>query len=253
MGIGWDEIDQAVDRLMVGTEKIGGNPDPKGKLMVAYHEAGHAVVGALIPDYDQVQKISIVPRSNGAGGLTFFAPQEGRLEAGLYSKQYLESSLAVSMGGRIAEEIIFGEDLSTTGASNDFERVASTAEQMIKEWGFSDRVGRVALSTPDQGGPFMGRQMGMQQTKWGSKLMGDCDAEVERLVNNSYIKAKKILEDNRPLLDHLAITLVEQEVVSAEEFAMMQVEFNSKVTDYEVIGEELNREKLPFQAFPQTV
>jgi len=253
--VGWEQVDNAVDRIMVGAEKKGGTStlSMRQNELVAYHEAGHAVVGALIPDYDMVQKISIIPRSNGAGGLTFFAPQEGRLEAGLYSKQYMESSLAVAMGGRLAEEIIFGEDLSTTGASNDFERVADTAKRMVKEWGFSNKVGLVALSKPDQGGPFMGRQMGMRQTKWGSRLLGDCDAEVERLVNNSYLTAKKILEDNRPLLDHLSITLVEQEVVSAEEFAMMQVEFNAKVVDFAVIGQELNREELPFQRFPETV
>merc|ERR1740124_1441101 len=85
--------------------------------------------------------------------------------------------------------------MSTTGASNDLERVASTAKRMIREWGMSEKVGLVALSTPDQGGPFMGRQMGQQQTRWGSRIMGDCDAEVERLVNNSYITARKILED----------------------------------------------------------
>merc|ERR1712177_53847 len=107
--IGWDEIDRAVDRLMVGLEKKGGNPEQKSKEMVAYHEAGHAVVGALMPDYDQVQKISIIPRSNGAGGLTFFAPSDARLESGMYSRQYLESQLVVALGGRLAEEIIFGE------------------------------------------------------------------------------------------------------------------------------------------------
>merc|ERR1711971_768166 len=142
---GWDEIDQAVDRLMVGTEKIGGNPDPKGKLMVSYHEAGHAVVGALVPDYDQVKKISIIPRSSGAGGLTFFAPQESRLESGMYSKQYLESQLAVALGGRLAEEIIYGEDDVTTGASNDIEQVASITKRMVKQWGMSKKVGPVVL------------------------------------------------------------------------------------------------------------
>merc|ERR1712159_697842 len=105
--IGWEEIDSAVDRLMVGLEKKGGNQVAKQKELVAYHEAGHAIVGALVPDYDQVQKISIIPRSNGAGGLTFFAPQESRLESGMYSKQYLESQLAVALGGRLAEEIIW--------------------------------------------------------------------------------------------------------------------------------------------------
>merc|ERR1712151_1412971 len=216
--IGWEQIDGAVDRIMVGLEKKGGNPDPKGKELVAYHEAGHAIVGALVPDYDQVQKITLVPRSNGAGGLTFFAPQESRLESGMYSKQYLESQLAVALGGRLAEEIIYGEDGVTTGASNDIQQVAKIAKQMVKECGFSKEVGLVALETPQSGGPFMGRAMGQQRTRWGTKIMGKTDAEVERLVNNSYIKAKKIITDNRPLLDHLAKTLVEQEVVSAEEF-----------------------------------
>merc|ERR1712025_804072 len=146
--VGWEEIDGAVDRIMVGLEKKGGTEflSQRQNELVAYHEAGHAVVGALIPDYDQVQKISIIPRSNGAGGLTFFAPQEGRLEAGLYSKQYLESQITVALGGRVAEELIFGENESTTGASNDFERVADTAKRMIKEWGMSEKVGNVALS-----------------------------------------------------------------------------------------------------------
>jgi len=250
--VGWEQIDGAVDRVMVGLEKKGGTStlSLKQNELVAYHEAGHAVVGALIPDYDQVQKISIIPRSNGAGGLTFFAPQEGRLEAGLYSRQYLESQLAVALGGRLAEEIIFGEDNTTTGASNDFEQVANIAKRMIKEWGMSDTVGRVALETPQQGGPFMGRSMGQQRTRWGTKIMGKTDAEVERLVNNSYIKAKQIINENRPLLDHLARTLVEQEVVSAEEFQMMLVEFDAKVADFNVIGDTLNRDQLPFQKMP---
>merc|ERR1712157_48945 len=253
--VGWEEIDGAVDRIMVGLEKKGGTEflSEKQNELVAYHEAGHAILGALIPDYDQVQKISIIPRSNGAGGLTFFSPQEARLESGMYSRQYLESQLAVALGGRVAEELIFGEDESTTGASNDFERVADTAKRMIKEWGMSEKVGNVALSTPQQGGPFMGRAMGQRQTKWGSKIMGECDAEIERVVNNSYVLCKKILEDNMPLLHHLSKVLVEQEVVSAEEFAMMLVEFDAKVVDYKVAGEEINREDLPFQTMPATV
>merc|ERR1719319_1212434 len=228
--VGWEEIDGAVDRIMVGLEKKGGTSTLRAKQneLVAYHEAGHAVVGALIPDYDQVQKISIIPRSNGAGGLTFFAPTDSRLESGMYSKQYLESQLAVAMGGRIAEEIIFGEDNVTTGASNDFQQVASIAKRMVKQWGMSAKVGRLALEEPQSGGPFMGRSMGQRQTQWGSRIMGNVDQEVERLVNNSYLTAKKLITDNRPLLDHLAKTLVEQEVVSAEEYQMMLVQFNAK-------------------------
>jgi cell division protease FtsH len=155
--IGWEQIDGAVDRIMVGIEKKGGTAllSARQNELVAYHEAGHAIVGALIPDYDQVQKISIIPRSNGAGGITFFAPQESRLESGMYSRQYLESQLSVALGGRLAEEIIFGEDDVTTGASNDFEQVSNIAKRMVKEWGMSDRVGRVALSSPQSGGKFI--------------------------------------------------------------------------------------------------
>merc|ERR1719232_631284 len=253
--IGWEQIDGAVDRIMVGLEKNGGTAmlSQRQNELVAYHEAGHAIVGALIPDYDQVQKISIIPRSNGAGGLTFFSPQEARLESGMYSKQYLESQLAVALGGRLAEELIFGEDFVTTGASNDIQQVANIAKRMVKEWGMSKKVGLLALSTPQQGGPFMGRSMGTRQTQWSSKIMGTADAEVERLVNNSYLTAKHILSTNMDLLHHLSKVLVEQEVVSAEEFQMMLVEFNAKVVPFEIIGEERNRDKLPFQDLPEWV
>merc|ERR1712151_1006667 len=253
--VGWEEIDNAVDRLMVGLEKKGGTANLRAQQndLVAFHEAGHAIVGAVIPDYDQVQKITIIPRSNGAGGLTFFAPNDSRLESGMYSRQYLESQLAVALGGRLAEEIIYGEDFVTTGASNDIQQVASIAERMVKQWGMSEKVGCIGLDSPQEGGPFMGRSMGMRQTQWGTRILGDVDAEVERMVNNSYLTAKKVLTDNRPLLDHLAKTLVEQEFVSAEEFQMMLVKFRAQTTKYEVIGEELNRDKLPFQDLPTTV
>mmetsp|Transcript_10126 Transcript_10126/g.20917 ORF Transcript_10126/g.20917 Transcript_10126/m.20917 type:complete len:666 (-) Transcript_10126:106-2103(-) len=250
--IGWEEIDSAVDRIMVGLEKKGGNPQLKQKELVAYHEAGHAIVGALVPDYDQVQKITIIPRSNGAGGLTFFAPQESRLESGMYSRQYLESQLAVALGGRLAEEIIYGEDMVTTGASNDIQQVANIAKRMVKEWGMSDKVGRIAIAEP-QSPAFMGMQMLRRPTAWGNKIMGTVEEEVERLVNNSYLIAKEILLNNRELLEHLSRTLMEQEVVSAEEFQMMLVEFKVRTVDYAIIGKEKNREKLPFQSLPASV
>lgn len=113
--IEWEDVDGAVDRLLVGLEKKGARVDEQMRTIVAYHEAGHAIVGALMPDYDTVQKVTIVPRTNGAGGLTFFSPSEERLECGLYSKVYMESQLAVALGGRLAEEIIFGEDQVRTG------------------------------------------------------------------------------------------------------------------------------------------
>jgi len=185
---------------------------------VAYHEAGHAVVGALIPDYDQVAKITITPRG-GAGGLTFFAPNEDRTDSGLYSRQYLESMMAVALGGRIAEEIIFGEDEITTGASNDLERVSSTAKRMVTEFGMSERIGQVALS---------GQQQMSSETK------GLVDAEVSRLVQGAYTRAKQLLLDNRESLDKLATMLVEKETVTAEEFAQILNDSKVSVAEYSV-------------------
>jgi cell division protease FtsH len=251
--IGWEQIDGAVDRLMVGLEKKGGNQDQKSKEMIAYHEAGHAVVGALVPDYDQVQKISIIPRSNGAGGLTFFAPQESRLESGMYSKQYLESQLAVALGGRLAEEIMYGEDRVTTGASNDIQQVASIAKRMVQEWGMSEKVGSICMDESGGRPQFMGAMMNGGGVSWGDKKMKDVEEETERLVNNSYIIAKTILEENKELFEHLTQQLMETEVVSAEEFQMMLVDFNAKTIDYKIIGDERNREILPFKGLPAVV
>lgn len=248
--IGWDQIDGAVDRLMVGLEKKGGNPESESKLMVAYHEAGHAIVGALVPDYDQVQKISIVPRSNGAGGLTFFAPSEGRLETGMYSKQYLESQLAVALGGRLAEEIIYGEDKVTTGASNDIQQVANIAKRMVQEWGMSEKVGSVCLDESGGSPQFMGMGLLSGRTIWGDKINEVVEEEIERLVNNSYMIAKSILLENRELFEHLTQALMETEVVSAEEFQMMLVNYKAQAIDYKLIGEEKNRDALPFKALP---
>ena len=147
-----DEISDAIERIMVGPEKKDRVMSERRKRLVAYHEAGHAIVGALMPDYDPVQKISIIPRGN-AGGLTFFTPSEERMESGLYSRAYLQNQMAVALGGRVAEEIIYGEDEVTTGASNDLQQVASTARQMITRFGMSDTLGPVALGRA-QGGCF---------------------------------------------------------------------------------------------------
>merc|ERR1712071_266419 len=236
--IGWKQIDGAVDRVMVGLEKKGGTStlSVKQNELVAYHEAGHAICGALIPDYDQVQKISIIPRSNGAGGLTFFSPQEQRLESGMYSKQYLESQLAVALGGRLAEEIIYGEDRVTTGASNDIQQVANIANQMVTKWGMSDKVGAVAVDEPNMSP--MQRMMMQNGSMWGDKKLKAVEEEVERLVNNSYMTAKKILLENYDLFEELTQALMEREVVSAEEFQMMLYENNSKSINYALIGED---------------
>ena len=122
--ISMDEVNDAIDRVLAGPEKKNRVMSEKRKTLVAFHEAGHALVGALMPDYDPVQKISIIPRGQ-AGGLTWFTPSEERMESGLYSRSYLQNQMAVALGGRVAEEIIFGAEEVTTGASNDLQQVTS--------------------------------------------------------------------------------------------------------------------------------
>ena len=245
--IGYEEIDAAVDRNMVGLEKKDAVQTLQRKELVAFHEAGHAVCGAMIPDYDMVQKITIIPRSNGAGGLTFFAPSESRLESGLYSKQYLEGQLAVALGGRLAEELVYGDVDTTTGASNDLQQVASIARRMVMEWGMSDKVGPIGIQSGDSSRPFMGRAMNEVATPWSKEIVKTASDEVDRLVNNAYVLAKKLLMENRDLLDALAAKLMEQETVSAEEFQVLINKYGKYMSPYSVFGESYGVDALPFQ------
>ncbi|CDF33542.1 cell division protein FtsH [Chondrus crispus] len=230
--IGPDEVSDAIDRITVGAEKKDAVMTPRRQKLVAYHEAGHAVVGALTPDYDQVAKISIIPRG-GAGGLTFFAPNEQRVDSGLYSRQFLEGQLAVALGGRIAEEIIYGDDEVTTGASNDLQRVTQVAKQMVTRFGMSEKVGQLVVSS-EGSNPFLGRQMASGSPQLSSVMRTDIDDEVRRLVNVAYTRAKSLLTNNRPLLDALAEMLIEKETVSAEEFQRLIAENKIEMMPYSV-------------------
>ena len=212
--ISMDEVNDAIDRVLAGPEKKDRVMSEKRKTLVAYHEAGHALVGALMPDYDPVQKISIIPRGR-AGGLTWFTPSEDRMDTGLYSRSYLENQMAVALGGRIAEEIIFGEEEVTTGASNDLQQVARVARQMVTRFGMSDRLGPVALGR-QQGNMFLGRDI-MSERDFSEETAAAVDEEVRQLVDTAYKRAKEVLEGNRHILDQLAQMLVEKETVDAEE------------------------------------
>ncbi|NWF62664.1 MAG: ATP-dependent metallopeptidase FtsH/Yme1/Tma family protein [Fischerella sp.] len=212
--ISMDEINDAIDRVLAGPEKKDRVMSERRKQLVAYHEAGHALVGALMPDYDPVQKISIIPRGR-AGGLTWFTPSEDRMDSGLYSRSYLENQMAVALGGRIAEELIFGEEEVTTGASNDLQQVARVARQMVTRFGMSDKLGPVALGR-QQGNMFLGRDI-MSERDFSEETAAAIDEEVRKLVDAAYARAKTVLTDNRHVLDQLADMLVEKETVDAEE------------------------------------
>jgi cell division protease FtsH len=212
--ISMDEVNDAIDRVLAGPEKKNRVMSEKRKTLVAYHEAGHALVGALMPDYDPVQKISIIPRGR-AGGLTWFTPSEDRMESGLYSRAYLQNQMAVALGGRLAEEIIFGEEEVTTGASNDLQQVARVARQMVTRFGMSDRLGPVALGRQN-GNVFLGRDIASDRD-FSDETAAAIDEEVRNLVEQAYRRAKEVLVSNRSILDQLAQMLVEKETVDAEE------------------------------------
>ncbi len=224
-----DEISDAIERVMAGPEKKDRVMSVRRARLVAYHEAGHALVGALMPDYDPVQKISIIPRGN-AGGLTFFTPSEERMESGLYSRAYLQNQMAVALGGRVAEEIVYGEDEVTTGASNDLQQVANTARQMITRFGMSDGIGPVALGR-SQGGMFLGRDIAAERD-FSEETAAMIDSEVSDLVDVAYKRATKVLVDNRSVLDELAEMLIEQETVDAEELQELLIKRDVRVAEY---------------------
>mmetsp|Transcript_2625 Transcript_2625/g.8785 ORF Transcript_2625/g.8785 Transcript_2625/m.8785 type:complete len:674 (-) Transcript_2625:76-2097(-) len=230
--ITFDEIDYAIDRLTVGMQKQSTSPSAsketrmKRQNLVAFHEAGHAIMAALTPNYDAVAKVTIIPRSNGAGGFTLFTPSEDRMESGLYSLRYLKAQLAVALGGRVAEELAFGAEEVTTGASNDLQQVRNLARRMIAQWGFRATDNEnpildapVAWETPDAG-----QQMfGSPQTASGAteQLI---DLEVKALVSEAYVTCKQTLNDNWDLMQKLVDELVENETVEANALQRLVLE-----------------------------
>jgi len=224
-----DEVGDAIERVMSGPEKKERVISDKKKELVAYHEAGHALVGALMPDYDPVAKVSIIPRGQ-AGGLTFFTPSEERMESGLYSRSYLQNQMAVALGGRVAEEIVYGEEEVTTGASNDLQQVANVARQMITKFGMSDKIGPVALGQ-SQGGMFLGRDMSSTRD-FSEDTAATIDVEVSELVDVAYKRATKVLTDNRTVLDEMAQMLIERETIDTEDIQDLLNRSEVKVAKY---------------------
>ncbi len=224
-----DEVGDAIERVMAGPEKKDRVISDKKKELVAYHEAGHALVGACMPDYDAVAKVSIIPRGQ-AGGLTFFTPSEERLESGLYSRSYLQNQMAVALGGRVAEEIVYGEEEVTTGASNDLQQVANVARQMITKFGMSEKIGPVALGQ-SQGGMFLGRDMNATRD-FSEDTAATIDVEVSELVDTAYKRATKVLSDNRSVLDEMATMLIERETIDTEDIQDLLNRSEVKVANY---------------------
>merc|ERR1719324_1032869 len=170
-------------------------------------------MGCLSPDYDLVTKVTIIPRTNGAGGFTLFTPSEERLESGMYSKRYLKAQLAVALGGRIAEEIVFGEDEVTTGASNDLQQVRNIARRMVTQWGFAgDELGMTAWESADGSGPF-GRTNASEEKEEA------IDRAVSKLCTEAYETTMRICTEHKDILDEVVVRLLEKETIDGFELA----------------------------------
>jgi len=199
------EVEYALDRLTVGIEKPMTMSQQK-KELVAYHEAGHAIMGLLTPGFDKIAKVTIIPRSN-AGGFTLFVPPE----EDMYTKKYLESRIQVALGGRVAEELAFGVENSTTGASSDLQSVASLARTMVTQWGFSEELGQTAWEIPNS------------YTRIASEGTQELiDAEVQEIVEKAYKTCKQTLSANWGLVKKLVALLLIEETVNAETLLTLQ-------------------------------
>jgi cell division protease FtsH len=205
--VGMDEFEKAKDKIMMGAERRSMVMSEEEKKLTAYHEAGHAVVGLIVPDHDPVYKVTIIPRGR-ALGVTMFLPEQDRYS---FSKRRLNSQIASLFGGRIAEEMVFGADAVTTGASNDIERATDIARNMVTKWGLSDLLGPLTYSEED-GEVFLGRSV-TQHKQVSDETAHLIDQEVRRIIDTNYQLAETILRDHRDKLDVMADALMKYETI----------------------------------------
>ena len=219
------EIDDAVDRVVAGME---GTPltDGKSKRLIAYHEIGHAIVGTLVKDHDPVQKVTLIPRGQ-AQGLTWFTPNE---EQGLISRSQLMARIAGAMGGRAAEEEIFGNDEVTTGAGGDLQQVSEMARQMVTIYGMSD-LGPVALGGQQGSEVFLGGGI-TSRAEYSEEVASRIDAQVRQIAEHGHQLARKIVRENREVIDRLVDLLIEKETIDGEELKQIVSEY-AEVPDKE--------------------
>ncbi|MCX0428501.1 ATP-dependent zinc metalloprotease FtsH [Aeromonas veronii] len=205
------EFEKAKDKIMMGAERRSMVMKESEKEMTAYHEAGHAIIGRLVPDHDPVYKVSIIPRGR-ALGVTMYLPEQDRWS---HSKQHLESMISSLYGGRLAEELIYGAEKVSTGASNDIERATDIARKMVTQWGMSERLGPMLYAEED-GEVFLGRSMAK------AKHMSDdtarvIDAEVKQVIDRNYARSKQILLDNMDVLHSMKDALMKYETIDAKQ------------------------------------
>jgi cell division protease FtsH len=207
------DFEKAKDKIMMGAERKSMVMSEDEKKLTAYHEAGHAIVGLNVPSHDPVYKVTIIPRGR-ALGVTMFLPEEDRYS---YSKERLESQITSMFGGRIAEELIFGKEKVTTGASNDIQRVTEIARNMVTKWGFSEKLGPMTYSE-DEGEVFLGHSVTQHKNVSGATA-NLIDAEIKAIVDNNYQRAETILKENMDKLHMMADALVKYETIDEKQIA----------------------------------
>jgi cell division protease FtsH len=206
-----DQFEKAKDKIYMGAERRSMVMSDKEKLNTAYHESGHAIVGFSLPEHDPVYKVTIIPRGR-ALGLTWYLPEGDTYST---SKRQLEGRVASLFGGRVAEELVFGAEGVTTGASNDIERATSLARNMVTKWGLSDRLGPLAYAE-EEGEVFLGRSV-TQHKQVSDETARLIDIEVRRVVDTAYSRARDILVEHRDKLDAMAEALVKYETIDDEQ------------------------------------
>jgi cell division protease FtsH len=206
-----EDMDKAKDKILMGAERRSMVMNEDEKKLTAYHEAGHAIVGRLVPSHDPVYKVSIIPRGR-ALGVTMFLPEEDRYS---FSKQRLESQISSLFGGRIAEEMIFGKEMVTTGASNDIKRATELSRNMVTKWGLSDRLGPLTYSEED-GEVFLGHSV-TQHKNVSDETAHAIDGEIRAIIDRNYTRAETILQENLQQLHVMAEALIKYETIDSDQ------------------------------------
>lgn len=235
--VGMHEFERAKDKIMMGAERKSMAMDESEKKMTAYHEAGHAIVGRLVPEHDPVYKVSIIPRGR-ALGVTMFLPEKDSYSI---SKRKLNSQISSLFGGRIAEGLIYGDDAVTTGASNDIERATEIAHKMVKQWGMSPALGPLAYGE-DEGEVFLGKQV-TKHKHISEDTFKVIDREIRKVIDENYAIALKLLQDNVDILHAMTDALMEFETIDKDQIDDLMsrnpIRPAAVITDSEVASTEL--------------
>ncbi len=206
-----DDLEKAKDKIMMGAERKSMVMSEEEKKLTAYHEAGHAIIGRLMPSHDPVYKVSIIPRGR-ALGVTMFLPEQDRYS---FSKEHLTSQICSLFGGRIAEELVFGADKVTTGASNDIQRTTELARNMVTKWGLSDKLGPLTYSD-EQEEVFLGHSVA-QHKSVSDETAHDIDQEIRAIIDTAYTRAETILKENLIKLHAMAEALIKYETIDSDQ------------------------------------